>query len=933
MAGRTTRRRVAAGIITVGVVVLVRVGFWVLAGIAVAVVGGNDPAPGELGSWSCAAAGFALGLVGTVWAPIAAGTAMLVAGVRQATVWWWMLPAFVGWLVYAAAIILAGYGRGGPRPRERYAPSSSGRSFLLNLYRALLDRWVYRRSALPGSSPLGMRLSGEPGVRLAEAFGLAVLAVPFYAFAVVRDGTELELLWLVILGLIHVRFFIDTADLSRYRRQEVRVSTVAWVLSIWLLSAGTPGEAMAKILHVPNNGAFWSLVQLCAATLALLAVFGLQSRAFRTLALGWFKRPRARVRFGFASAYGVVLGVAWFGVLAWVAHGQGPDPFPVSWFVLLMLVGYPLTRRWIVRQLYQFDAALYARSFGRARTDLRNVWSYDVYVSPTAPPNYRLVRSLAELGIDFVQGRPLLPTVGYYGEMIEGRLNQKDAAAAWVHDAFQLLNQREPPVSDYSPQARKWRQYHYMSRALCYDALGRVHRFTGYIEDASVAYLRAAEMCRRVNASNTAAIMLINAQLTLDVAASDVLVELKRAMSEPGIVPALRRRLIVLAAVAHHRAGDRAGCARLIESAPTLLDRFRTSGPEADGEKVRVRKVDQQVVVTVGGAVVVGFYSDEDSAILEEGLSYLDSRSIASEQFPLIRSVWHGAVEVPRRRCVVRGLRAAESGRPRRGVVWLNFAIRGLERRAVYALSVELREYLGLHLVDVDPAQALHHLSAAMDIREASRHRVVADRRRAALGGTFQQLYDAVMAILARHGDVLAPRLPDPLPITALWFAEAARSRSLVDLLGETMRYPMSEELLQLLRLRSRVRRLHESSARGPRRDPSSGNGERWSFGQYTQAMEDVRTFLADATRRGLPEEQLIALAEEAEARQRYRKAKRLMRPDDPATWGTVRQSRDELERCLQQLLHVGGTTAQYASVRLGAPIEYAEVRELLRRK
>jgi hypothetical protein len=211
-----------------------------------------------------------------------------------------------------------------------------------------------------------------------------------------------------------------------------------------------------------------------------------------------------------------------------------------------------------------------------------------------------------------------------------------------------------------------------------------------------------------------------------------------------------------------------------------------------------------------------------------------------------------------------------------------------------------------------------------MDLREATRNRVVADHRRAAVGGRFERLYDAVVAILARHGDVVASELSDTVPATALWYAEAARSRSLVDLLGETMRYPLPDELRHLLRLRSRVRRLHQSWAR-----PS---GQRSSLDDFLQARQDVETFLADAAQRGLPEQQLTALADEAEARQRYRKAKRLMRPDDPQSLAVVRRARDELERRLDRLLRSDGTAAQYASVRLGSPIEYPEVRELLSR-
>ncbi|MFH0178588.1 hypothetical protein [Streptomyces cacaoi] len=929
MTERNGTENVAAGMIAAGVVGLVRVGFWALVGTAVVVAGGTEPAPGALGTWGCAVAGVAVGLAGSISAPIGAGAAMLAAGVDPITVRWWVSAAVAGWLLYVCAILLAGYG-GDSRTYGRLPDS---RSFLLNLYRALLHRWMYRGSLLPGSGAFGMRLSGEPGVRMAELLGLGVLAVPLCALLANRERIGLEpLLWLSALGFTHVRFFRDTADLSRYRRQEVRVSTVAWLLSIWLLAAGTPGAAAQRVLRASGAGAFGNFAALCATVLILTMAFGLQTRVFRTLALGWFKRPRARVRFGFASAYGVVAGVAWFAVLACVVHGSGPLPVAVTAFAVLTYVGYAFVHRRTVRRLYQFDAAIYARSTGRSRTDLRYIWAYDVHVSPKAPPNYQLPRFLAAMGTEFVQGRPLLPTTGHYEEMVEGRLTQKEGATAWVHDALALLDRRQPPLSDYSPEARLWRRYHYMTRALCYDAFGTIHRLTGYLEDSSVSYLRAAEMCRRVNAVNAGAIMLVNAQLMLDAVPADVLAELERALPEPGIVPVLRKRLIALVATARHRAGDRAGCARLLKAAPGLLDRFHASSQEAGQEQVRVRPAEQQIVVAVGGAVWIGSYSDEDDTVLERGMAYLDTRANGPDLYPVIRSMQHGVLEVPRKRRIAWGLRATEDGRLRLGVVLLNRAILALERRGVYAVSVELREHLGLGLVDLDPAQALHHISSALDIREASRHRVVADSRRAAVGGRFEHLYDAAVAVLARHGDAVTPHLVDPLPATALWFAEAARSRSLVDLLGETTRYPMSDDLRQLLRLRSRVRRLGQSWLRGPRGNSSDRGGAEWSYERYAQAQEDIGTFLAEAARRGLPEEQLVPLAEEAEARQRYRKAKRLLRPDDPTTLAVVRQARDELEQCLLRLQHVGGAAAQYASVRLGAPVEYTEVRELLRR-
>ncbi|MCF1594311.1 CHAT domain-containing protein [Streptomyces muensis] len=222
----------------------------------------------------------------------------------------------------------------------------------------------------------------------------------------------------------------------------------------------------------------------------------------------------------------------------------------------------------------------------------------------------------------------------------------------------------------------------------------------------------------------------------------------------------------------------------------------------------------------------------------------------------------------PAQRLVDRGMERWRRGRHAEAAEDLRTAAELLERNSQQLIAMDVLMELARVQTDVDPSAAFDTLEVALRLQERFRDEVVDERLRLRINGWFEVLHTRQIALLATASGAGWPERP---AVAAFDLAERARSRLLLEQLGDTA--DLRADALP------------------------------------TALVRRERDQLAEVRRRraamGTPGERVRALA-------------------------AVRAARERLAETWREVAATGAGGAEYAQMRRGDPLRFAEVEPLL---
>jgi CHAT domain-containing protein/tetratricopeptide (TPR) repeat protein len=438
-------------------------------------------------------------------------------------------------------------------------------------------------------------------------------------------------------------------------------------------------------------------------------------------------------------------------------------------------------------------------------------------------------------------------------------------AMVWVDHAEALVERAATQLP--APSAAQRRRLD-LARARCQYARGDVYLVQALSDEAAAAHRKALATWRGYGLLDLSAD--IASTMALDVVQSpfstgsatpeDWLPVLAELLGEPAVTPAMRRWLYLAAADCHAVRGER-------EVALEQRDRAR----HLAGAPLRRRRLNRdrrQAGMLVMSRATARWWD----AVME--LSWLFATGQvrlpggAGNGTPAILTAgWHHDVAVA---LIKQSGRLWAAGQQKEATAVLERAAAALADDGMPGWAVQVLVQLGTALRDTDPGRAYQVLRRALELRESVRGSVLDDEARMRFGGGAEDLYTALVGLLAEAEFFPGPTWPDQPSRAAFELLEAARSRSMIELLGDRLPAPRGPAYTELVRAeRTAARRLRELQ-------PDGGPGL------------DVE-----------------ALAE-------------------------IRKERVELEGIWRRLAEAGPAGAEYAQLRQGRPLSFVELRELL---
>ncbi|MFE2140728.1 hypothetical protein ACFXA3_03050 [Streptomyces sp. NPDC059456] len=844
--------------------------------------------------------GAAVGGVGSLACGIGGGAALLLEGVPPTDVLWWFLPLVLVFGIVQFSLI------------EAVSSRRTGEVVL----------------ALTG---YGLDEPGHRLPRLVERLAHGALTVPLVLWA-----QEPALSSLVILGLtavMHQQFLKATRSLSRYRRMEVQVSAPAWIICAALLALGPVGAVIAARSPEGLSGVLVYLLVAGALSGALTVCIRFCERAFISVV----GSPQMRHRTVFSAAYGFLLLPAWLGALTLTVRPGTGSAQTLGLAVALHLLFLALFMKRPCVWLHRLDASLFMRYTNQGDEEwLHKTWRYDATHGRTAGPDLTLVNVLNESAARISQGTFIPPPPEHWRGFLDGKVRPVELSVHWSDKAVRLLNLTTPAKD----AAREVRLEHRACRISCLTTVGYTYLLHGYPEDGQRALLDAAELCRRAGLPN------IRVQIAKDawLAGLDIdpggLEPLEDALLSPRVVPALRARMTI-----------EVGSLLYVRKDPRLdafVDRMSRVPfhPESAGAE-KVQQLRHMVTITAAGVGGRFLAPPDDLDVFTRGVEMIREQVSGNARIRVfVSGVLNGMLDVPGRRAIRAGVAQLGSGAPERGAEILYRTAHKLVRRGLGAVAAELLELSGEVFARTDPRRALACLEQAVALRDDGRTNVLSAEARIAYARTTEPLYEDVVGLLV---DGAADQ------VKAFDLVERARSRDLVNLLGERIPRPeldgLTDVVAAMLRVENAAEEVERSRARigqaylAPHRygvTPSHDEGG-WSPGLRWAEAVDAATLaqhhlfetMEGLEGAGLDEDAVDLvwlLGREAVAERSLRVEARRMRVavDKAGPQRARRLARDRQLAAWDTLADHGGRAAEYVALRRGTPITFAEVRTLL---
>ncbi|GHH69833.1 hypothetical protein GCM10017673_20940 [Streptosporangium violaceochromogenes] len=808
--------------------------------------------------------GAAVGAVGSLGCALGGGGAMLLHGVGPLTILWWWGPLV---LVLGAL----GAARIAPALRARRGPA------------------------------------GVTGLVAAAA-----VAVPVAVWAH-RSGEVAGLLpcLLPVCGL-HLDFLRRARALGRHRRAETHLSMIAWPLFLLLLALSPVGASAAalwrdRLPSVPLGAAFL-LVAGVALTTLLKGCTRLAERAPPV------RGPLAgRYRQVFSSAYGLTAGLPLFAFTAGAAHRQEELVLAAALGVpVWMVLGGPLGRAFTC--LHRAEAALQVRYDEGAVDTARRTWAQDTARRRGAGPPPLVVALLDNAG-RAAAGASVPPPVSHLEPFDGDDTHPVELALGWIDEAellLELLRGKTPPGRAAAGEGTD--RAHDLHRVACARLRGAAYRLHGYPEDAERALREAAGLCGAAGLVNLRALFTLEAHAA-GPRAPETAAELAETLETDGLFPAVRRRVATALARDLHGRGERAALNDLLwRTAEALGPRAGSPRPGPGEETFHARGTVGRV--SCGRMSVTFPVRPEERRLFETGAAALADRPPAGGARGLPVGLLDGAVDLPERHRITRGLALVSRGLP--GAVTMEKAARGLRRRRLDALAMEVWTELGFSAVS--PHSRLRFFEEALAIGNAIRAGLLSgDHRLGVLAGT-EPPYEPMVELLAGQGAGSAGAGGGtgghPHPVRAFDLVQEARARALTGALGERVPRPALPRLAEAVAASRRLREAGDAEVAE-------------AHAALARTWEEITRSCAGARTLGLVRLFCAEILTEDE----YHRASRGLRSGHgrAAAFRARRRARRDLERLWDELGRQGGEAAEYVALRRGTPATHAEVRHLLR--
>ncbi|RSS80671.1 hypothetical protein [Streptomyces sp. WAC06614] len=845
--------------------------------------------------------GAAVGGAGSLACGLGGGAGLLLQGVAPTAVLWWFVP-----LVLVFGIVQWSLA-------EAVSSRRTGEVVLV-------------------ITGYGLDEPGHRLPRLVRWLAHGALVVPLVLWA--REPALSSLAVLGLVGLMHQQFLRATRSLSRYRRMEVEVSALAWVTGAALLALSPVGEAVAGLGREPLSEVLAGYLLVTGAlSVALTVCTRFCERAFVSIT----GPPQGRHRTVFGAAYGFLLLPAWLGALALtVRPGTAGPAGPLAFAIALHVLFLALFMKRPCVLLYRLDASLFMRYTNQGDEEwLHKAWRYDATHGRGGTLDLTLVQVLNESAARISQGTFIPPAPEHWENFLGGTVRPVELSVHWSDKAVRLLNLTAP--DEGAP--REVRLEHRACRINCLTTLGYTYLLHGCPEDGQRALRDAAELCRRAGLPNIRVQIAKDAWLAgLDIGL-DGLDPLQDALLSPHVVPALRARMLIEVGSFLHVRGD------------PRLDSFvdRMSRVPFHPERAGAEKIHQlRDTVTITAAGIGGRFpsSPSDLDVFTRGAEMIREQVPGNARIrAFVSGVVDGMLDVPGRRAIRSGVAQLRSGDPERGADILYRTALRLARRGLGAVAAELLELSGEVFAPGDPRR-LACLEQAIALRDDDRTHMLGGDARIAYASTTEPLYEDVVGLLVDGaGD----------GVRAFDLVERARSRELVNLLGERVPRPELDGLDDVVaamirreraaeevgRSRARIGRAYLAPHRYPGTPPDDEDG--WSPGlawatavdTATEAQRELFATMERLTAAGLDEEALELvwqLAREATAERSLRVEARRMRMavDRAGPLRARRLARDRQLAVWDALADHGGRAAEYVALRRGTPLTFAQVRTLL---
>lgn len=435
------------------------------------------------------------------------------------------------------------------------------------------------------------------------------------------------------------------------------------------------------------------------------------------------------------------------------------------------------------------------------------------------PPDLSLVHSLcyeADLAAQMLRQEASLeaihPTTARTGE----------AAFAWLDAAEMLVGLAE--LRHPRPDGRRERAIGLARADIAY-IRGDINSLLGRKEDAAAGYGEARRLrlrCGLVNlaaedmAQNAAAVRgALNFQVLLP---ERVLDELIPMLDEPGLLPLTRRLLLSGAAVCHEALGE-PEAARKARRAARALPLRRRDAWRLGREARRAGILPQGVRRTMDLAAM---YEWQDGALggpADQDYYALDLNGAHLPPLILARYYTNAAAKG----LTEAGMRLWTAGRYAEAAGLIRQAADLLERedQAVYAYGTLLD--LGSALRRIDAAAAYGDLSRALVLQQRLRGTVRDADLRATSGAATERLASLMIGLLAAAGPDPGEGWPEHRAATAFELSETARSRVLLELMGDPAGGTAGGEPMSYAELRAFLGAEERRARRGGKRGPLRG--------------------------------------------------------------------------------------------------------------
>lgn len=761
-----SKRFIGVSVLTAGVLwsLIAWLLWWPLWGISMHGTGGRVTLAvlgGLLGLLGAPDIGLGAAVTYTFWRP----APMLLA--------WWALPILAA---YLARWLL--FGR--RRREQRMDPE---RSFNRYLRRELQQ---VRRLNRYGLDPAGHGLIRPPeradrGWRYAY---LAVGALPLLGAFLLPFPIASQETWLLRLGcglLIAGQVWLfgwAVEPLTRYFRRGARVGQVAYIVAVLIVAATPLGRGLVTAWRtVPWLTGYAGGLALGA--IALLGVLGMRSIA-RGGRLGCLAMGLA----GGVVEYAFSRGLLPF-ALAGLFH---PDEQLLQAAAVLVAVQALMLAfgvfGWRLEGLRVRDAAQLVRFDAKQREDVLGCWLYDAFLRQPGRPDHSLVNVLGSLALSSAHSH-LVPGQSYLTS--DPRLRRPltgQAALRWIELAEQALGLVETEVfgrypSQFLPKLQHCQE---LARARCALSKANIYQYLNWRDEALNAWRAAGGAFEQAGLRNLAASAYANAALLLATLLGrpvEANQELAAWLADERLAPVIRRFLSTIAAMATAETGSQ-------KQAEALLAEART---------IPVRPRDLRNVFREGR---IGFAPLAGRRRERQGMARLfHQQDVMAAVLVLGEDVeipsLPSTMDFPARRLTRRAAAFERAGKVVQARRMLAEAAE-LAARDGHLTWVVNAHYQLASLAD-DPVESHRHFVRAVDALEEVRGRVLDPDLRIGASSSATSVYEHAALNLVMGGQQDGEDWPAQPNAAAFQFAEQARSRVFLEMLGERVSLDLPAEL------------------------------------------------------------------------------------------------------------------------------------------